>query len=67
MWSLVDYILQLTPYSELSGRLHPAASVVIAFVLLVAGYIIGSAITNKLFGRDKFPVKDKVKLIYSSK
>ncbi|CAG8533096.1 3174_t:CDS:2 [Paraglomus occultum] len=63
MWSLIDYILQLTPYSELSGRLHPAASVVIAFVLLIAGYVIGSSITNKLFGRDNFPVKDKHVLI----
>ncbi|CAG8543840.1 13007_t:CDS:10 [Ambispora gerdemannii] len=54
MWSLIDYILQLTPYSHLAGKLHPIASIVVAFSLLIVGFIVTNSVTMKLFGKDKF-------------
>ncbi|KAG9302232.1 hypothetical protein G9A89_008722 [Geosiphon pyriformis] len=54
MWSLVDYILQFTPYSHLAGKLHPFASLIIAIGLLSIGYIMGYAALAKFLGRSQF-------------
>ncbi|CAI2174130.1 9068_t:CDS:10 [Funneliformis geosporum] len=54
MWSLIDYILQITPYSGQAGELHPIASLLITFILLTVGYLMGNSFWHKLLGRNKF-------------
>ena len=60
MWSLIDYILQLTPDSDQSGKLHPVASLLLSFLLLTIGYLMGNSIWHKIFGRNKFIPQGKV-------
>ncbi|CAG8802288.1 22076_t:CDS:2, partial [Gigaspora rosea] len=54
-----DYILQFTPYAELSGELHPVASIIVSFLLLSIGYLMTNTLVNKLLRRNKFQPKGK--------
>ncbi len=60
MWSIIDYILQLTIYSGLPVELHPVESLLITFVLLTIGYLMGNSLWRKILGRNKFLPQGKV-------
>ncbi|CAG8744099.1 10276_t:CDS:10, partial [Acaulospora morrowiae] len=49
----------LTPYSGLSGELHPFASLLITFLIFVTGFIMVNSIAAKIFGRNKFQPQGK--------
>ncbi|CAG8713058.1 17015_t:CDS:10 [Gigaspora margarita] len=59
MWSLTDYILQFTPYAELSSELHPVVSIVVTFLVFSVGYLMANSLLNKILRMNKFQPKGK--------
>ncbi|CAG8480357.1 21558_t:CDS:2, partial [Gigaspora rosea] len=59
MWSLTDYILQFTLYTELSSELHPVVSIVVTVLLFSVGYLMANSLLNKIMRMNKFQPKGK--------
>ncbi|RHZ81931.1 hypothetical protein Glove_116g36 [Diversispora epigaea] len=57
--SLIDYILQFTPYSKLSGNLHPIASVIVTLLIAIVSYIMVNSFMSKILGRNQFNPQGK--------
>ncbi|RIA89487.1 oxidoreductase [Glomus cerebriforme] len=52
--SFIDYIFQLTTYSELSEKLQQPLVSLLLLLFLTISYLMGNSLWHKLFGRNKF-------------